>query len=102
MKKLIIKQARQLMLRSLDKVYPSGLTAKFMEQVMCTVDQGYGFDLMKKDIAYLCEKGYIKLVGFGGKATLADIHEGSSTTIILTADGLEVAQNIIHDEALEL
>ena len=100
-KEMIIKQARNLMMRSLDKVYSSGMTAKLLYQVMCTVDEGYGFDLMKKDIAYLLEKGYITLIGFGGKATLADVREDSMTAVKLTAAGLEVAQNLRSDPALE-
>lgn len=100
-KDMLIKQARNLMMRSLDKVYSSGLTTKYLYQIMCTVDEGYGFDLMKKDVAYLLEKGYIRLTSFGGKATLADVHEGSMTTITLTAAGLEVAQNLRSDPALE-
>lgn len=101
-KEMLIKQARNLMLRSLDKVYPSGLNAKSLYLVMCTVDEGYGFDLMKKDIAWLLEKGYLTLVNFGGKAALADIHEGSMTVIKLTAKGLDIAQNLTEDPALEL
>lgn len=101
-KAYIIKQARCLMLRSLDKVYPSGMTAKLLYQVMCTVDEGYGFDLMKKDIAYLKEKGYVELIGLGENVTLASVHEGSMTAIKLTATGLEISQDLKDDPALEI
>jgi len=101
-KAMIIKQARTLMLRSLDKAYPSGISVKMLEQIMCTVNESYGTDLMNKDIAYLREKGYIELVGFGGPATLADIRRDSFTVVKLTAAGTEIAQNLIHDSALEL
>jgi hypothetical protein len=100
-KEMIIKQARILLLRSLDKVYPSGINAKMLYQIMCTVDPGYGFDLMKKDVAYFLEKGYIRLIGLGACATLADLHEGTMTVLTLTAAGLEVAQHLKDDAALE-
>jgi len=103
MKPMQIKQARTLMLRSLDRVYPSGMNAKHLEQVLCTVDEAYGFDLLRKDVAYLRDKGYVSLVTFGGAATLADLQPGSVTTIVkLTPDGLDIAQNLKSDPALEI
>lgn len=98
----LIRQARRLMLRSLDKVFPQGLNCKYIEQVMCTVDQCYTFDLMRKDIAYLYEKGYVRIVTIGGKGSLSDVKRESLTVITLTASGLEVAQNLREDQALEI
>ncbi len=98
----MIKQARWLMLRSLERIYESGMTPKMLYQIMCTVDESYGFDLMRKDIAYLREKGYLELVGLKKKITLADIHEDSLIAAKLTAAGLEVAQNLKDDPALEI
>ena len=101
-KRDLIKQARSLMLRSLDKVYPSGLRVKLLYQVMCTVDQGYGIDLMRKDIAYLVEKKYVVLISLDRDASLADIKRDSLTVVKLTARGLEVIQNLSADPALEI
>lgn len=101
-KKDLIKQARILMLRSLDKVYPSPLNIKFLYQVMCTVDDAYDIALMRKDIAYLQEKGYLILIKVNGKASLSDVHRDSLTVAKLTATGLEVAQNLREDQALEI
>ncbi|HOQ06037.1 MAG TPA: hypothetical protein PKY88_12585 [Anaerohalosphaeraceae bacterium] len=98
----LIRQARNLMLRSLDRVYPSGLSVKLLEQVMCTVDANYGIDLMRKDIAYLLEKGYIEIVSLDGEGTLADVRKNSMAVIKLTAVGLEIAQNLKRDPALEV
>lgn len=98
----MIKQARWLMLRSLERVYESGMMPKMLYQIMCTVDESYGFDLMRKDIAYLRDKGYLTLLTYGGKANLADIREDSLVAVKLTATGLEVAQNIKDDPALEI
>lgn len=90
------------MLRSLDKVYPSGLMVKQLYQVMCAVDPGYDFDLMKKDVAYLMEKGYVVMVKIGGSGTLADVHKDSLAVVKLTCTGLEVIQSLRHDPALEI
>lgn len=101
-KKDMIKQARNLMLRSLDKTYPNGLNVKYLFQVLCTVDECYDFDLLRKDIAYLREKGYLTLVSISGKATLADVKPGSLTVVKLTASGLEISQDLKDDPALEI
>jgi hypothetical protein len=102
-KPIIIRQARRLLMRNLERTYPSGLTVKYLYQTACTVDEGYGFDLMRKDLSYLLEKGYIKLVGFGGKARIADIHNEESLVVVkLTASGLEIAQGLIEDRAMEI
>lgn len=101
-KRDLIKQARCLMLRSLDRVYPSGLACRLLEQVMCTVDQSYGINLMRKDIAYLLDKGYVVIVRIGGAGSLADVKRDSLAVVKLTAAGLEVAQHLRDDPALEI
>jgi hypothetical protein len=98
----LIKQARRLILRSLDKVYPSPLNIKCLYQVTCTVDAAYDIAVMRKDIAYLQEKGYLILIKIDGKASLADVHRDSLAVVKLTAMGLEVAQNLREDQALEI
>jgi hypothetical protein len=102
-KKDLIKQARCSMLRSLERVYPSGLNCKYLFQVLCSIDEVYDIDLMRKDIAYLREKGYVKIVSLSGKdARLADVKMDSLTVIKLTAQGLDIAQDMIDDPALEI
>ncbi|HQG06745.1 MAG TPA: hypothetical protein PLX18_11080 [Anaerohalosphaeraceae bacterium] len=101
-KRDLIRQARNLMLRSLDRVYPSGLTIRLLEQVMCTVDQNYGMDLMRKDIAYLLEKKYIEILRIDGNGTLADVRKDSMAVVKLTAAGLEITQDLRVDPSLEI
>ena len=101
-KSIMIKQARLLMIRALSKVYDGGLNCKYLEQIMCTVDESYSFDLIRKDVAYLKEKGYVRITRIGGVGTMADVREGSMTVISLTALGLEVAQELHKDPALEI
>ena len=97
----IIKQARNMILRSIELVYPSGINVSMLYQTLCTVDECYDFALMRKDVAYLIDKGYIKLVGLMKNPTMADVKEDSMTVIKLTATGLEIAQNLKDDPALE-
>jgi len=97
----IIKQARNMILRSIELVYPSGINVSMMHQTLCTVDECYDFALMRKDVAYLIDEGYINLVGLMKNPTMADVKEDSMTIIKLTASGLEIAQNLKDDPALE-
>lgn len=94
----IVKQARNLTMRHLELVYPSGLTAKYLFQTVCAVDSNYDFNLMRKDVAYLREKGYVTLIG----GQLCDVRPGSLCVVKLTAAGLEIAQDVINDPALEI
>ena len=94
----IVKQARNLIMRHLELVYPSGLTAKYLYQTVCAVDKAYDFTLMRKDVAYLEEKKYVTLIG--GK--ICDVRPGSLVVVKLTASGLEIAQDVKDDPALEI
>ncbi|RKY12667.1 MAG: hypothetical protein DRP65_00480 [Planctomycetota bacterium] len=93
-----IKQARRLILRNLDLVYPSGLTMRSLYQTVCAVDPMYDFSLFGKDIEYLKAKGYLFFVddALGGADKFTD-KVGK-----LTAAGIEVAQRITTDEALDI
>ncbi|HOT73747.1 MAG TPA: hypothetical protein PLX18_11400 [Anaerohalosphaeraceae bacterium] len=97
----LIRQTRRLLLRSLDRVYPSPITVKGLFQVLCSVDDSYGIDLLRKDLAYLQEKGYIRILNLDGPASLADVQLDSLTVVKLTAAGLEIAQNLQKDSAIE-
>ncbi|MBW8017076.1 MAG: hypothetical protein FVQ82_12895 [Planctomycetes bacterium] len=97
-KALIIIEARQRIMRSLEIVYPSGLRMKSLFLTVYTVDAMYDFSLFKKDIAYLAAKRYIQFVddAIGG---MSDIEQ---KVVKLTAEGLEIAQDTIDDPALEI
>ncbi len=93
-----IKQARRQILRNLDLVYPSGLTMRSLYRTVCAVDPMYDFSLFGKDVEYLKAKGYIFFIddAIGGRDSFEE-KVGK-----LTADGLEVAQRITSDQALEI
>jgi len=93
-----IKQARRQILRNLDLVYPSGLTMRSLYQTVCAVDVMYDLGLFGKDVEYLKAKGYVYFVDdeIGGQ----DKFEGKVGK--LTAQGIEVIQNIKANGALEI
>ncbi len=93
-----IKQARRQILRNLDLVYPSGLTMRPLYRTVCAIDVMYDLGLFGKDVEYLKAKGYIFFVddAIGGQDRFED-KVGK-----LTAEGLEVIQNIRMNGALEI
>ena len=97
-KAVMIIQARQQVMRSLDLVYPSGLTMKALYQTVCAINEMYDFKLLQRDVAYLKGKGYVFFVDdlIGG---MADIE---AKVVKLTPKGLEISQDVIDDPALEL
>ena len=96
--RVVIIQTRRNILRNLDLVYPTGLTVRFLYRTVCAVNEMYDMSLLAKDIAYLKEKGYVKYIDdvMGGMDKFED------KTVKLTARGLEIAQDVIDDEALEV
>ena len=97
-KALVIIEARQRIMRSLELVYPSGLTMKRLYHTVCAVNEMYDFNLLQRDISYLKAKGYLLFVdeAIGG---MTDIEQ---KVVKLTPEGLEIAQDVIDDLALEI
>ena len=87
-----------MLLRNLDLVYPSGLTASSLYQTVCGIDETYDFGLFTKDVFYLKQKDYIYFVddaiGGGG--------EFKKRTVKLTYQGKEIAEQTMTDKALEI
>ena len=57
---------------------------------------------MRKDIAYLMAKGYVELSGFKKNIKINDVKEDAIIVVKLTADGLDIAQDLKDDPALEI
>ena len=93
----LIKQARSLILRHLEIIYPSSLNFRSLHQTLCHVDAMYDEQLLTKDLFYLSEKGYL-LCTSGKLANMTD----RLATFRLTAAGLEIAQQLKEDKALEI
>lgn len=92
-----IKQARRIILRNLDMVYPSGLIVASLYLTVCAIDEHYDRNLFRKDLAYLKDKGYVAFVDeiIGGAPFDKKI-------VRLTATGKEVAEGTDTDRTLEI
>ena len=89
---------RTNILNKLDMVYPSGLSLKDIMQMNSIIAPLYDWDLFKKDIAYLKEKGYIAFIDND-----PNLMQSTEQKIVkLTATGKEIAEGTMIDEALEI
>lgn len=93
-----IKQMRQLILSSLNRLYPSPLQVRTLYRVMCGFDENYDLSLLQKDITYLKQKGYVEYIDdkLGGADSFRE------KVIGLTAEGKEIADQTQSDPALEI
>ena len=92
-----IKQTRRLLLRNLEQLYPTPIRLDSLFRT-ALIDPTYDWDLFKKDITYLFDKGYIEFIDdvIGGAGKFA--HK----VIKLTATGKEIAETTRTDPALEI
>ena len=97
-KAVMIIEARNNILRNLDLVYPSGLTMKKLYHTVCAINELYDFNLLQRDVSYLKAKGYVYFVddAIGGMPNV------EQKVVKLTPEGLEIAQDVIDDPALEI
>ena len=93
-----IKTMRQQILRNLNYVYPSGLTARHLFQTVCSLNPLYDINLLCKDTYYLFEKHYVSFVdaGLGGMPSFED------KVVKLTAAGKDIADKTKTDPTLEI
>ena len=91
-------QARHLILQNLNRMYPTPLQVRSLYRVMCAFDEHYTLDLLRKDVTYLRDKGYIEFIDeeIGG----ADSFDAKC--LRLTAEGKEIADKTQSDPALEI
>lgn len=96
-----IKRVRNEVLVALKMLYPAALQADQILRSLLAVFPQLEWDQMKKDLAYLCEKGYIQRI-------IADSEADARTTswrkrwFRLTSSGVEVADHCVEDKALEV
>ena len=93
-----IIQTRRMILGNLNRLYDSPLQVRTLRNVMIGFDEHYDLSLLKKDLMYLKQKGYIEFVDekIGGFASFIDKYVG------LTAKGKEIAEQTANDPALEI
>ena len=96
-----IKQVRQELLVALKMLYPAALMGEQLLRSLLILFPQLEWDQFRRDLAYLCEKGYIARV-------VADNEMDEKLTpwrrrwFRLTSAGVEVADHCIEDPALEL
>ena len=95
----LIKQARRILLESLNICYPCILMVHTLLHTIITVNPLYSDDLLAKDLAYLTEKGYIKLIE---KVGFSSVLPFEKRMVRLTASGKEIAERTMTDPALEI
>ena len=95
-----IKRIRNEILVALKVLYPAALQAEQLARSLLVLFPTLEFDYFKRDLHYLCEKGYVERV-------LADSECDNGLTpwrrrwFRLTPSGMELADRCIKDPALE-
>ncbi len=95
-----IKQVRQEILVALKMLYPAALMGEQLLRSLLILFPQLEWDHFRRDLAYLCEKGYVMRV-------VADNESDERVTpwrrrwFRLTPEGVEVADHCIEDPALE-
>lgn len=95
-----IKRARNEILVALKVIYPAAMQAEQLLRSLLVLFPTLEFDHVKRDLHYLCEKGYVVRV-------VVDADNGNGLTpwrrrwFRLTPTGMELADQCIKDPALE-
>ena len=93
-----IKIARHIILSNLNIICPTPAPVRMLYHLILDADRTYDMSLLRKDIWYLEEKGYIRFFDeeFGGMENFVD------RMIALTKTGKEIAEKTMTDPALEI
>lgn len=94
----MIIMMRKTILKNLSMFYPSGLTMNMLFQTVFAIDETYDESLLKKDVIYLKEKGYLVFTD----DVIGGMNKFMRKVAKLTPQGMEIAQDTQDDPALEL
>ena len=95
-----IKQVRQELLVALKMLYPSALMGEQLLRSLLILFPQLEWDHFRRDLAYLCEKGYIIRVVADNEAD-EKVTPWRRRWFRLTPEGVEIADHCIEDPALE-
>ena len=97
----MIKKIRREILVNLKMVYPASLQGQDLFTTLLNIFPDYEWAIFRQDLAYLIEKGYVErtMPTSGGDANLVP---WKKRWFDLTASGVEIADQVRHDEALEV
>jgi len=95
-----IKQIRNEILVALKVVYPAAMQAEQILRSLLSLFPSLEFDHLKRDLHYLCDKGYVTRVApdIEGDARLTPCRQ---RWFRLTPRGIELADRCITDPALD-
>lgn len=96
-----IKTIRREMLVSLKAIYPSSLEAQSLYRAMLAAFPDMEFDHLRQDLSYLLDKGYIART-MPRSHDHPDLIAWKYRWFCLTAAGVEIADRVRFDEALEI
>lgn len=96
-----IKQVRNEVLVALKMLYPAALQGDQVLRSLLALFPQLEWDLLKKDLAYLCEKGYVQRIISETEAD-ARITPYRKRWFRLTSAGVEIADHCVEDKALEV
>jgi len=96
-----IKRVRHEILMALKMLYPAALQGEQILRTLLALFPQVEWDQLKKDLAYLCEKGYVLRV-IAESETDARITPWRKRWFRLTSSGVEVADHCVEDRALEI
>ena len=97
----LIKRVRNEILVALKMLYPAALQGDQILRTLLAVFPQLEWDDLKKDIAYLSEKGYIQRI-IAESETDARMTPWRKRWFRLTSSGVEVADHCVEDKALEI
>ncbi len=95
-----IKQVRQELLVALKMLYPAALMGEQLLRSLLILFPQLEWDHFRRDLAYLCEKGYIIRVVADNEAD-EKVTPWRRRWFRLTPEGVEIADHCIEDPALE-
>lgn len=96
-----IKRVRNEVLVVLKMLYPAALQGEQVLRTLLAVFPQLEWDQLKKDLAYLCEKGYVQRI-ISESEDDARMTAWRKRWFRLTSGGVEVADHCVEDKALEV
>ncbi|MFQ5489748.1 MAG: hypothetical protein ACE5GE_03405 [Phycisphaerae bacterium] len=95
-----IKRVRNEVLVALKMLYPAPLQAEQLFRSLLCVFPTLEWDHFRRDLAYLVEKGYLRRIVAGSEPDRS-LTPWRKRWFRLTPEGLEVADHVVTDPALE-
>lgn len=96
-----IKRVRNEVLVALKMIYPAALQGDQVLRSLLAIFPQLDWDQLKKDLAYLSEKGYVQRI-IAESEPDARLTPYRKRWFRLTTSGVEVADHCVEDKALEV